>query len=269
MQSDARRVTPSAPEPHTMTDYSTRIKQWMIRWYGKDTSRWDIVREINRLQGKKGTVSLRAHDWLVTNDSKHATVCYINGKGKPFDIHADYKTHLGSFGKTCFDPFRRGTRFFFDGKRERPDLEKQYNDMVASFRSKNEQLKALRKQHGRIRGQQAKALLKEVARLKGHVRILDSNATTIGQLSYFWWAITNGVHEHAKRNLEAIEAGMAAKTREQKANAKSRKRRRQEISKSDPVVCTHYHLPNHPVNIVFKKPRGRKTFATEGAQAAC
>lgn len=59
-------------------------------------------------------VSLRSLDWLCTNYSKSAGVCYQQRDG-PFDVYASYRDWLRTFSKKKFDPFARGPHLNFHG----------------------------------------------------------------------------------------------------------------------------------------------------------
>lgn len=66
---------------------------------------------------KKGTLSLRALDWLVTNYSKKKPVVYnVTPPNCPevvVNMYRSYKTWLWNHKRKNFDPFRRGQRIFF------------------------------------------------------------------------------------------------------------------------------------------------------------
>lgn len=66
---------------------------------------------------KRGTLSLRALDWLVTNYSKKKPVVYnVTPPSCPevvVNMYRSYKTWLWNHKRKNFDPFRRGQRIFF------------------------------------------------------------------------------------------------------------------------------------------------------------
>ena len=66
---------------------------------------------------KRGILSLRALDWLVTNYSKKKPVVYnVTPPNCPevvVNMYRSYKTWLWNHKRKNFDPFRRGQRIFF------------------------------------------------------------------------------------------------------------------------------------------------------------
>lgn len=162
----------------------------VLRWYAEDTTRtrWNTVVNINRGQSK---VSLRALDWLATNLSKCSKVTYYVRK-RPFDLHASYKSCLNAYKKANFDPFRRGPRFYFDGKKARPDWT----------------------------GREDRAAYE----------------TTIGQLNFFWWAITNGVLHWAQKNINHILNDMNMPKRRSASNSL-----RRPLRAPDRTPCLRYN----------------------------
>lgn len=65
------------------------------------------------LLSQKGSISLRALDWLVTNYSKKLNILCKSkvNNGKLINIFHSYKLALGHYKRRYFDPFRRRTRF--------------------------------------------------------------------------------------------------------------------------------------------------------------
>jgi hypothetical protein len=67
---------------------------------------------------KEGGLSLRALDWLVTNYAKKTPIVYKvtppNCPETVVNVHRYYKKWLWSHKRKNFDPFRRGTRVYFD-----------------------------------------------------------------------------------------------------------------------------------------------------------
>jgi len=56
-------------------------------------------------------ISLRLVDWICTTYSKQHRLLFARSNGSGVvDIHASYKSHLRSFGKSRFDVFRRGQK---------------------------------------------------------------------------------------------------------------------------------------------------------------
>ena len=161
----------------------------LLRWYAEDPARWQLVLNVN--QGKS-PVSLRALDWLATNLSKCHTVTYYVG-GKPFNLHASYKSSLNSYKKSQFDPFRRGPSFFFDGRRPRPDWSSKKSEALQPYR------------------------------------------TTVGQLNFFRWCITNNVLLWAKKNIALILRDMN--------RPKGPRTPRRPLRSCDPIQCVRYNKP--------------------------
>ena len=59
-------------------------------------------------------LSVRTIEWLCTNFSRAEGNILLKDKaGQPFDLHAEYSTHLSTLGKAFFDPFRRGKNDIF------------------------------------------------------------------------------------------------------------------------------------------------------------
>lgn len=150
------------------------------------------------------TISLRLLDWLVTNYAKQNNIHYTINEGpehtRNFNIWLDYKNQLKAFSKKCFDPFCRRNRVFFDTK----------NNVITSV-DKNEDIKDSE----------------------------DGFITTVGQLNFFRWAITNKVIEYVFKNLSEIEVDMFSSADSRKLEGKKGTRRRREISKNNRGVHKH------------------------------
>lgn len=126
-------------------------------------------------------ISLRLLEWLITNYSKKFNIFYELGSAqtsdgyipsnKNFNLWLDYKNQLKAYNKRSFDPFSRRQRIFFDTELNKVVLLKS-----EEYESYNE--------------------------------LPNGILTTIGQLNFFRWAITNKVIDYAFENLESIESDM-------------------------------------------------------------
>jgi len=237
---------------------SALLKTTLFRWYADHLHCWDVVWRMN---AQRERISLRLLDWLVTNFAKHHMVFYMlnnqeqeqplapssssscvtepNGScpSSLMNVHKAYRSWLKSCGKTNFDPFRRGDRFFFDGQRERPDwalkkrhLEEECDSLRAEISAKrasllsqqqvesNNCLDKEEEEDARI----LEAQQKQVTDLSSlEVRLeqtvlklaeLDAMSTTVGQLNFFRWALSRRVFHWAVEHKAEIELDMASKT---------------------------------------------------------
>ena len=143
------------------------------------------------------SISLRVLDWFVTNYSKKYNASYpiyqkatrtINGKEKivarekNFDVWTEYKSQLKLFSKELFDPFCR--------------LQHNTAPPPKKKRAKNKS--------------------RELLRFYYDTGEDDYMETTLGQLNFFRWVISNKILEYIDEHLEEIENDMIDTHKEKK-----------------------------------------------------
>jgi hypothetical protein len=147
----------------------------LIKFYDNPINKQIIVPIIKQ----ETAISLRLLDWLVTNYSKKFDIHYeltaerieeYIPSNKNFNLWLDYKNQLKAYSKRTFDPFCRRQRIFLD------------NNNNYSLVSPEKYTEYGRKCEGIL--------------------------TTVGQLNFFKWAITNKVIDYAFDHLDEIETDM-------------------------------------------------------------
>lgn len=114
-------------ESKMKTLQDTVLEQGLVSFFSKNLSVYDeLSKIINPIQGKKRSLpSLRVLEHVVTNMARQNRgqgffSTNENGERIYVDIHALYKTTLGTYGKRRFDSFRRTSAITFkiDGREE-------------------------------------------------------------------------------------------------------------------------------------------------------
>ncbi len=144
----------------------------------------EIIRMLDIINGDS-SISLRVLDWFVTRYSKRKIDFSDSNENTldSFDVHISYKSELKSYKKRYFDPFRRRRKFYYPLYLN----ELHYTDKTYS-------------------GSNNSNNSKEVVLLY----------TTLGQLNFFMWAITNNIINYVEKNLEQISKAMNANNKDEK-----------------------------------------------------
>lgn len=147
----------------------------------------EIIRMLDIINGDS-TISLRVLDWFVTRYSKRKIDFSDSNENTidSFDVHISYKSELKSYKKKYFDPFRRRRKFYYPlYLNESHYRNKNFFDSNTSNTSNNS---------------------REVILLY----------TTLGQLNFFMWAITNNIINYVEKNLEQISKAMNSNNKDEK-----------------------------------------------------
>lgn len=147
-------------------------------------------------------ISLRVLDWFVTNYSKEKSVIYPQTyrikRGnkykiieKSFEVWSEYKSQLKLYSKDMFDPFCR--------------LENENTS------------KTVKKKKNRDK-------CKQLIRFYYGTGKKDFIETTMGQLNFFRWVITNKILDYIKKNINEIERDMNITQKESKELKKAKKK---------------------------------------------
>ncbi len=164
-----------------------------IHKFFKNCSDKEIIRMLDIINGES-TISLRVLDWFVTRYSKRKIeFSEEENTLESFDVHISYKSELKSYKKRYFDPFRRRRKFYYPFYLESGSY---------SGRNSTESTQS----HQSINS-------KEVVLLY----------TTLGQLNFFMWAISNKIIDYVEKNIEPISKAM-------NTNNKDEKKKKQKIS---------------------------------------
>lgn len=132
---------------------------------------------------QKTKLSLRSLDWFVTNYCKKFNIHYPlekNGSTVSYFPFKSYKSQLKAYSKKFCDPFCRRERVVYDYR----------NHVIHNFRSDI------------------------------HLGHKDHLVTTIGQLNFFRFAISDKIIEYAIENIEEIEKDMNATLKERESEKK-------------------------------------------------
>jgi hypothetical protein len=129
------------------------------------------IKSINDL-GFDKKISLRLIDWFVINYCKKNKII-IND----VNIYESYKENLKAYSKKYFDPFKRNSQYYF------------------VFNDKNAELKKIGK---------------NVKNIKKYIENKQFNIieTTLGQLNFFKWIISNNIYNYIIKNRDKIEKDM-------------------------------------------------------------
>ena len=147
----------------------------------------EIIRMLDIINGNS-EISLRVLDWFVTRYSKRKIDFSDSNENTidSFDVHISYKSELKSYKKRYFDPFRRRRKFYYPLY-----LNEIHYTKKSSQNSQNSQ---------------NSQTSKEVVLLY----------TTIGQLNFFTWAITNNIINYVEKNLIQISKAMNINNKDEK-----------------------------------------------------
>jgi hypothetical protein len=140
----------------------------LLRFYKKEPKYLNILAAISR---QKTIISLREMDYTVTNYSYTNKVIYELKSGEMFNMYIDYKCQLRGYSKRCLDPFCRRQRIFLDNETLTPIY--LIDTDVNIYKQRD-----------------------------------DGIVTTIGQLNFFKWAITNEVIDYCFKHKESIDKEM-------------------------------------------------------------
>jgi len=140
----------------------------LLKFYNLDAQYLNILSAVSK---QKTIISLREMDYTVTNYSDNNKVIYKLKNGNNFNMYLDYKCQLRGYSKKCFDPFCRRQRIFLDYDTKTP-------------------------------------IFLEDSEINDYKNNDSGIVTTIGQLNFFRWAITNEVVDFCFNNKEAIDNEM-------------------------------------------------------------
>lgn len=140
----------------------------LLRFYKQDSQYLNILSAISK---QKTIISLREMDYTVTNYSDNNKVIYPLKSGTSFNMYLDYKSQLRGYSKKLFDPFCRRQRIFLDYETYTPIFLD--DDQITDYKNDDTGI-----------------------------------VTTIGQLNFFRWAITNEVIDYCFIHKEAIDNEM-------------------------------------------------------------
>lgn len=134
------------------------------------------LRILSSVSKQKTEISLREIDYTITNYNCNNKIIYRLKSGKSFNMALDYKNQLHGFSKKCFDPFCRRQRLF------------------VPFEPNSE---------GRI-----VPVALSADEIDQYKQRQDGVVTTIGQMNFFRWAITNEVLDFCRNNKALISERM-------------------------------------------------------------
>lgn len=158
------------------------------------------------LQQRRNYPSLRILDWLITNFSRTKNVFHsatdAKGSRRQMSISINYRLQLRAYSKRKFDPFCRRERIIFPIVDTRADASPPTNKVMLGdpqeFRMPEE------------------AIIKEV----DDGATVHHLVTTIGQLNFFRWAISNDILGFAMTHRDSIESDMVQSAKEKDQHAR-------------------------------------------------
>lgn len=159
---------------------------------------------LSSISKQKTIISLREMDYTVTNYSYNNKIMYELKSGENFNVSLDYKNQLRGYSKKCLDPFCRRQRIFLDFKEMIPIILE--NDDIALYKQRE-----------------------------------DGIVTTIGQLNFFRWAISNEVVEFCFKNKKLID-------KEMEITEKEKKRDKQEYNE----IKKHDNIQDDDIKVLIK-----------------
>ena len=179
-----------AVEPLTFFSSKELCYYKTIHKFFKNCGDKEIIRMLDIINGES-PISLRVLDWFVTRYSKRKIDFTENEQNTidSFDVHISYKSELKSYKKRYFDPFRRRKKFYYPLYLENSTYTKNTSETQNS------------------NGSQEIILL----------------YTTLGQLNFFVWAISNKIIDYVEKNLDQISKAM-------NTNNKDEKKKKQKIA---------------------------------------
>jgi hypothetical protein len=165
------------------------------------------------LQQKSNYPSLRILDWLVTNYSRTRNVnhCTVDAKGnrRQMSISTNYRLQLKAYSKRRFDPFCRRERIVF------PLVDPR--EVVSAPASRVLPGDAPRTPDGDLTWPEEGWIDTPVNESRLHNLI-----TTVGQLNFFRWAISNDILSFATAHRKEIEQDMIISAREKDHRTRSK-----------------------------------------------
>jgi hypothetical protein len=161
-------MTKQVKTPVKIVSKEETILEALIQFYRQDPFYLNILASVSR---QKTIISLREMDYTVTNYSNNNKVIYNLRDGTEFNMYLNYKCELRGYSKKCFDPFCRRQRLFLDFETKTP-------------------------------------LFLEDSEIEEYKTREDGIVTTIGQLSFFKWAIINEVIDYCFANKDKINREM-------------------------------------------------------------
>jgi hypothetical protein len=149
---------------------------------------------------------------------KHRTVFHsIDSKGvrRVMNLSTSYRSQLKSFNKRRFDPFCRRDRIVFPVRDTRAVPSAPSSVVRDGVETR------------KIRGGESRGLHEpkepELTEPVGDDEVVHQLVTTVGQINFFRWCITNDVLAYARQHKDEIDSDMvaSAKSREMRVKAKS------------------------------------------------
>jgi hypothetical protein len=163
---------------------------------------------LSAISKQKTIISLREMDYTVTNYSFNNKIVYELKSGGTFNMSLDYKNQLRGYSKKCLDPFCRRQRIFLD-----------FNEMTPVFL--------------------------ENVDIVNYKQREDGIVTTIGQLNFFRWAISNEVVEFCFKYKKLIDKEMETMEKEKKKKKKNNKQEDSEVKK-------HCNIQDDDIKVLIK-----------------
>lgn len=146
---------------------------------------------------KRTKYSLRIIEWFCNNYSKKYNIILTSCNGKKINVYFAYQSHLNSYQKKQFDPFKRNHNGF--------------EPFVFNYT----------KDHGVL--------------------------TTVGQLNFFRWCISDNILEYVNKNIKEIKDDMNQSTnyisnkKSVLQGVKTVRKKRQPLSISATRTCIKYY----------------------------
>jgi hypothetical protein len=176
--------------------------QWMKKFWTPDYLNEVIEILVSQLVEEDDVITLSLIDWLCIGYSKVLNITYATKNDQEFNLYSSYRKNLNSFFRPYFDMYCRGPRIMLEYMDDECEINvRDPNSMEIEWDTK--------KQVG-------------VRMIDGHKMVYL--VTSVGQLMFYKWALSNRVIEYCRKHSKEIKQHFNES--HQKASPQNGKRRK-------------------------------------------
>jgi hypothetical protein len=224
-----------AVNPLTQFDSKELCYYKTIHKFYKKCSDKEIIRMLDIINGES-MISLRVLDWFATRYSRRKFDFFDKNENTvdSFDVHISYKSELKSYKKDYFDPFRRSGKFYYPlylNKLYYVNKDGCNNKIIHEDNNENNNINNKIDKTNKKKDND-KDIIKDKATTEAN-RQLILLYTTLGQLNFFKWAITNNIIDYVEKNLDTIAKAMNLTNKDEKNKSSNKKTKKSSQSKKD------------------------------------
>ena len=211
------------------------ILKSLVKFYSKNPENLRILSSVSK---QKTEISLREIDYTITNYNYNNKIIYRLKSGDTFNMALDYKNQLHGFSKKCFDPFCRRQRLFvpFVGAKnvtsESGGITSESGGITSESGGAADSADSADSADEEP-GELIVPIPLSPDEIDQYKQRQDGGVTTIGQMNFFRWAITNEVLDFCKNNKALISEKM-------ELSGKKKKALKTENSPHDIKVVVHF-----------------------------